>query len=312
LYLKDLNKALQGTIKYFGIVTGAKLIFKEVIRRFLGLPYNFDGIKVNSIQKYLFVKTLGLLHFYGCHVMMGESSELATIKCSDGTIWIVRSEVESFKTDVINGPLLYIVIEPIEWNLISQILKEGSTFIDVGAYIGGYTVRALLKGARVIALEPEPTNFKILSMNVEANGLLDNAVLLNIAAGREEGVGTLTRKLLLSSLLRKTSNDNSVEVPICTLDKVITSILSKNCIVDVLKIDVEGSELDVIEGATQTLKRTRFLLIELWRSSRYKVLKILRNLDFEIMKVVERPEEPDWCNFLLCNRTLYKLNRKMS
>lgn len=72
--------------------------------------------------------------------------------------------------------------------------KVGDVVIDVGAYIGyPYTLKsAKLVGdsGKVISIEPDPRNFRILAMNVESNGL-NNTTLLNVAISEKDGESLL-------------------------------------------------------------------------------------------------------------------------
>ena len=78
----------------------------------------------------------------------------------------------------------------------SRILSVRSQliFIDVGAYIGGYTVRACRLGAKVIAIEPDLENFSLLTQNVKNNCASNKVFLFNVAAGKEKLVCPTTKK----------------------------------------------------------------------------------------------------------------------
>jgi FkbM family methyltransferase len=72
--------------------------------------------------------------------------------------------------------------EPKTLAFILKRLADGGVFIDVGANIGGYTIRAA-KTARVYALEPHPCNFHLLKLNVKLNQKQNNVRAFQIAAG---------------------------------------------------------------------------------------------------------------------------------
>jgi tRNA1(Val) A37 N6-methylase TrmN6 len=65
---------------------------------------------------------------------------------------------------------------------ILKRLAHGGVFIDVGANIGGYTIR-VAKTARAYALEPHPRNFHLLKLNVKLNQKQDNVRAFQVAAG---------------------------------------------------------------------------------------------------------------------------------
>jgi FkbM family methyltransferase len=132
---------------------------------------------------------------------------------------------------------------------IRQLLHPGMVFCDVGANLGVFTLLAArqvgLRG-RVFAFEPVPANFAALRRNVEANHF-DNVTCIPKAVAQNNGIS----KLFLSqycgshSLVGKpaASTGESLDVEVVRLDSVpgIEQI-------DLLKIDVEGAELEVLEG----------------------------------------------------------------
>ena len=73
----------------------------------------------------------------------------------NGVKWAIRKKsVVSYKSDLLFGPLLRYYQEPEENKWLSKALQEGSIFVDVGANVGGHSIRASKLGAKVIAVEP--------------------------------------------------------------------------------------------------------------------------------------------------------------
>ncbi len=153
--------------------------------------------------------------------------------------------------------------------------KEGDTVVDVGAHIGRYTIIASKRvgpRGKVIAIEAHPANYEILGQNIELNKL-NNVTALNYAVhsnrtvvklyepGQEEGF-TIYNTIMTDRTLAS-KNQNYIEVKADTLD----SLLLENGIkkVDWIKIDVEGAELEVLRGASNTLSKSKdsSLLIEI-------------------------------------------------
>lgn len=150
--------------------------------------------------------------------------------------------------------------------LIDALASPGATVVDVGANIGYNAVHAARRvgsRGRVVAVEPAPDNLAVLERNVAAAGL-SNVIVRPVAAGREVG----RRKLYLRG---ETSAVNSfypescyaqvtdvVDVPVAPLDGLVDGDA------DLVKIDVEGAELDVLEGMTRLLGRPNLALIVEW------------------------------------------------
>lgn len=79
--------------------------------------------------------------------------------------------------------------EPEETRWVKSILRHGDIAVDAGANLGWYTVvmaRSVGSAGRVFAFEPEPTNFDLLSRNVELNGLFDRCSIFQLALSDRE------------------------------------------------------------------------------------------------------------------------------
>jgi FkbM family methyltransferase len=154
--------------------------------------------------------------------------------------------------------------------------RAGEIVIDVGSHIGCYALRASKRGCNVIAIEPDPISYGILLKNLILNGFTSTKAFQE-ALSNERGV----RRLFLaeasntgrSSLKRKISG-KSVNVAVEELDELVHKMeLSR---VDWLKIDVEGSELDVLHGGSSTLHITRRVIIEVDAKSKKTVIDLLK------------------------------------
>jgi FkbM family methyltransferase len=133
--------------------------------------------------------------------------------------------------------------DPIETELVKSNVKKNDIVVDIGANIGYYTLLMAKIGAFVNSYEPAPDNFKILQKNVYQNNFSQNVTLHNTAVSNFIG----TSKLYLQEGhtgghqlgFDRFQTNNSIEVPVTKLD------LNK---IDFAKIDVEGSELNVLKG----------------------------------------------------------------
>jgi len=241
-----------------------------------------------------FLSSLFLLGKYVADVVRFDDNHYLVTDI-DGVKWIVRRASPIFlRYDALFGPLLSCHQEPREYEWFSNALHEGGTFVDVGANVGGYSVRASKIGARVIAVEPDPDNYRVLKLNLELNQCID-AYVLNIAAGRREEV----RELYESSdgapagyslLQAKSSGKVKCSVEVKPLDVTIPPLLNNERI-DLLKIDVEGVEAEVIKGALDLLKSTRYMIVEVIPSTKSRMLEVLdllRPLGFKLIDKVCR------------------------
>ena len=150
-------------------------------------------------------------------------------------------------------------------------VKEGDIVVDVGANVGMFTVKAALsvgdKG-KVIAIEPIEENFELLKRNIEFHNL-NNVYIIRKAIGRKKGKTTMIKSLLSATHQLKEIKDfknpefsiQEVDVEVDTLDNIVKEFSINR--IDLLKIDVEGAELEVLKGAKESLKITRNIAMEL-------------------------------------------------
>jgi FkbM family methyltransferase len=143
-------------------------------------------------------------------------------------------------------------------------LRDRDTFFDVGANVGTVTLPvAVARPVECLAFEPEPANAARLARNAELNGLV-NVTVIEAAMWSEAGtvrllvggpVGTGTGRVVAED------RDGTIEVPAATIDAFAGE---GRAAPSVLKLDVEGAELEVLRGAESTLQsgRIRELFVE--------------------------------------------------
>jgi FkbM family methyltransferase len=149
--------------------------------------------------------------------------------------------------------------EPKVRELLSPLPSD--IVIDVGANIGVHTVWLAQKvgpSGLIIAVEPEYNNFRILGLNKELNGL-KNIVTIRTALGSFATTGKLTipRPTLMGQASTQpsaiTSNSYSVGVSFETLDNLVFS--QSIPAISTIKVDVEGAEVLVLQGARRTIEK---------------------------------------------------------
>src|SRR3989338_6191414 len=160
-------------------------------------------------------------------------------------------------------------------------LKHNSVIVDVGANIGLVSLLASkrFKAKKIISYEPCENNFKFLKKNIDENNC-HNVILNKFAVSNKQGqIKLYLHGSATHSINTKKPGKNFEIVNMTTLDKSLKS--EKN--IDLLKIDVEGAELDVLKGATNTLKKTKQIILE-WTNlcSHEEIIDILKKNKFEV------------------------------
>jgi FkbM family methyltransferase len=206
-------------------------------------------------------------------------------------------QLRAYKRDAVGRGLYRRKIhEPALTNLLLARFADSSprNFIDVGANIGYFTclmAQLAQPGGSVLAIEPEPQNFALLEENIKLNRL-SNVSAVRCATGASEGTAKLglykTANRGRHSLLDSQSK-NQIEVPVKTLDELVRSAGPIGKWWSLLKIDVEGYEAFVLDGAKETLPRVETLVMEyspaLLRSAGRDPAEILRTLTAHFSRI---------------------------
>jgi FkbM family methyltransferase len=149
-----------------------------------------------------------------------------------------------------------------EMLFLAHLLRADDLFLDVGANAGLYSVWVSgITGARVIAFEPVPATFNLLTKNIRLNDLTDLITAYQTAVGSESSYATMTASEGgLDHIVADGSGGTTVRVEVKRLDDVTAGLHPK-----AIKIDVEGFELAVLTGAKKLLedKSLSAIVIEL-------------------------------------------------
>jgi FkbM family methyltransferase len=151
------------------------------------------------------------------------------------------------------------IYEKFETDLVIDKIKENDVVIDIGANIGYYTLifaKLVGKNGKVIAFEPDPSNFKLLKKNIQTNGY-KNVVLVQKAVSTKNDVLKLFLCDFNYSMHRiydSKYGEESVDIESVNLD----DYLEKNNLFDkvnFVKMDIEGSEISALGGMEKLLNR---------------------------------------------------------
>jgi FkbM family methyltransferase len=137
------------------------------------------------------------------------------------------------------------------WRALMGELRAGDTFVDVGAFIGLYTIGVGLRlqdSGRVIAFEPDIHNFSLLQEHVRLNRLDGQVELHRAAVSDKDGKFQFLADGSCEARLVSSNQKDTTIVDVVTLDSAF-----KGRRIDILKIDVEGYEEMVLRGANSLL-----------------------------------------------------------
>jgi FkbM family methyltransferase len=142
-----------------------------------------------------------------------------------------------------------------------HFLRRDDLFVDIGANIGSYSVLASAHVETLcISIEPVPSTYIHLINNIQINNIQSRVKPLNIALGSKEGVVNFTKNYDTTNHVATINDKDTITVNISLLDTIL-----QNSIPILLKIDVEGFETEVLNGAPNTLTNNalKAIIIEL-------------------------------------------------
>ena len=236
---------------------------KQTIKNVIKWPFTHTpAYRQNQQIINLLETSLGDIHDYNCEIghMLDQmlTCSLAQARLKDGILtfqyedmqiklFIPHSTSDRIQKGILRGngfgdqPLL---------EELRPLIEENAIVIDAGANIGSHSVffSKVCKASKVYSFEPQKSICDIFRENIKLNHI-DNIELFPVCLGDSEGCCTISEFVAdsLGSTSFKTQSDGDFKM--ITLD-------SLNLIrVDFLKIDVEGFQLELLNGAQETLRR---------------------------------------------------------
>jgi len=170
-----------------------------------------------------------------------------------------------------------------------EVIRNSDSFLDVGAGTGLYSLFAMSINPeiKILSIEANPYVYDKLLKNINKNKnnsaqieTLNKAVLnynknidFYIPTGDDYSYATVNKELLENKKI------SYKKIEIEAIDLVDTT----NSKFDVIKIDVEGAELDVLEAIIKKIENCRFLFIEIMQENKKGVLELLNKLSFSLL-----------------------------
>ncbi|MFB6115988.1 MAG: FkbM family methyltransferase [Candidatus Nanosalina sp.] len=146
-----------------------------------------------------------------------------------------------------------LIRKPLEGYRKEVNLEEVDTMIDAGAFPGEFAIYAAKKeNVDVIALEPDPENADQLRENIRLNGLEDSITVLEKGLWKEKDEKGFERDRQLG-MASKISENTSITIDLDKLDNIV----SEHEKPDLVKMDIEGAEIEALKGAEKVLEEVR-------------------------------------------------------
>ncbi|MFN3405711.1 MAG: FkbM family methyltransferase [Cytophagaceae bacterium] len=223
--------------------------------------------------------------------------------------WIIRTFIRQFykrilkkdnKIKLVNGLTInlprnshfgsevFVTNCNVDWNseyFFLENYEKGGCFLDIGAHIGYYTLLLAKKAEIIYAFEPDPRNYNPLENNIKN---FSNILFVKKAISSEEGKFSfsLGSSSANSSLISDKNTLQNIEVEVTTIDSIRKSINTK---IHGIKTDIQGMDLEALQGGKETILQDKPLIISeiqyskevdvFLESVNYTAFSFLRNKD---------------------------------
>lgn len=166
---------------------------------------------------------------------------------------------------------------------LQRYIKKNAVILDIGANIGNHSVYWAVRSnaKRIYSFEPIKDTFKILKKNVEINELSEKIKIFNIGLSDKKINGSVSLYVQNNiGGIHVKQNENGTLL----LEKLDNIKIAED-VVDFVKIDVEGHEFQVLQGAEETLKKYKpTIFVEIFPDNKQKVHEFLINLGYRLEK----------------------------
>ena len=171
-------------------------------------------------------------------------------------------------------------------------VKKGDVVVDAGAHIGLFAHTVAKRAKIVIAIECEPKNLEQLRRNLRhfKNAIVVEKALWNCRARLPLHLGHSSDHSLIQDVEiegSKPSANREITVEADTLDRILCDL--KICKVDFVKMDIEGAEIEALQGAIETLKGVSKIVVAAYHErdgakTIHQVIKKLANSGFKVYR----------------------------
>jgi FkbM family methyltransferase len=184
------------------------------------------------------------------------------------------------------------LIEREQTDSMKNEVRDGDVFFDIGANVGYYTIlasRMVGPHGHVVSCEPLVRNLAFLQRHVTRNRA-SNVTILPFACSDSEGISAFSAgSNVATGQLTSGNSNSSILVPTIRIDTIVQRSERRP---DVIKIDVEGAELDVLKGARQTLVEAKPVIYLSTHSNelRSACLLLLEGENYHVQPLIEDNE----------------------
>ena len=205
-------------------------------------------------------KLMGLYRYFSFHILTRINNVERSIPFIENTKLSIQRDLSGVSTNYFTY-----LADFEEMLFLLHFLKTDDVFYDIGSNCGTYTILASgVVGCRTVAVEPVKETYNQLLKNLDLNQLGQKVITCNFAIGKDQGIINISNE---KGALNRIVSNKQVNTEIVT-QKSLDSISKEKP--NLLKIDVEGYEMEVIKGGQKILSSPELqgIIIELNGNSR--------------------------------------------
>lgn len=175
--------------------------------------------------------------------------------------------------------------------------EDGSRFLDIGANVGAYTLIAVANGMQTIAIEPHFANYARLCQNLALNNMMDKVICIPAAVGPSSGFDWLhiqdmrtgSAHHVIGGTLRQFFHRQLIWI--WSLDNIMTMVGWPGPLY--IKIDVDGGELGVLQGALETLHNPNLkgIMLEMALDLEVGITEFLKGVGWTLKERIDQRGE---------------------
>ena len=190
--------------------------------------------------------------------------------------WISTSEMGKFQIRPNTSDFQFVnyAYESSVKNYLKSLLPQMTYFVDVGACMGEYNVWLAKSGVKCFAFEP--VNYASLEANVQMNQMenLIKTYRCGLGAKQEKVVFEVMKSVTSSSHIDRSKGEGDVDIE--TLDNIFQDFRLTSDEMMVIKLDVEGMEGEVIDGARNFIRETEnlYIIYEKWFGDKSNTMEL--------------------------------------
>lgn len=208
---------------------------------------------------------------------------------------MIRFAIDNPKDVIQNCHVNGTFYEDAELRDLSLCIPAGAIILDIGANVGNHMVYfgKMCRVAKIVCFEPNPRAISLLEKNIRLNNIekIVDVSHLGIALGAKSGFCEFIEdprwasgNLGAATLVISDTPTGSLPIQVRSLDELNLAVTP-----DLIKIDVEGMELEVLRGAIDTIRRCRpVLYVEVSPRSRATFREMMSALEYRIERTHQR------------------------